>query len=192
MNRLFITISILAACMSHAQAQLPDGAKELISKLSNWELDRQADLQKEIQGKRNEVAKLLQAMLEQQTKSGDLEGALAIKQEIERIQLPLTEKPQEAEQAPADKPDSKAPELDWFVGQTWGAGGATTFAFEPEGKGVKNYRGVPSPMKWEILESGVVRVFGAGAPEFFRFKSRRRGEIAKTETFENSKEIQPE
>ncbi len=68
-----------------ALAELPEESATLIQKLNEWELEKQAELQTELQKKRQEVVAILQRQLEATTKAGDLDGALAIKKEIKRL-----------------------------------------------------------------------------------------------------------
>lgn len=76
-----ITLLSIVVC----SAQLPEESAELVRKLNSWELDQQAALKTAIAAKRSEVARLLAKKLEDATTSGDLDGALAIRQEIERL-----------------------------------------------------------------------------------------------------------
>ncbi|MEM9281129.1 MAG: C-type lectin domain-containing protein [Verrucomicrobiota bacterium] len=71
-----------------APCELPEGAATMVSKLAAWELDKQAELQAELQKKRDEVISVLEREMESTTRAGDLEGALAIKAEIERLRKP--------------------------------------------------------------------------------------------------------
>lgn len=99
----------------------------MISKLSQWELDKQAALQKEIRSKRDEVLGLLKKEMELMTRSGDLEGALAIRQEISRLEqnlLGTTEKKPSPAPAPEAKPRDDQPGYGAFdiknlQGTTW-------------------------------------------------------------------------
>ena len=83
MKKLLLTLSICLPLV--AVAQLPDRTSTLVKKLNEWELEKKALLQKEIEAKRAEVIKVLQQHQQETTKDGDLEGALAIKAEIERL-----------------------------------------------------------------------------------------------------------
>ena len=104
MKRNFTFLLFLCGFTSHVVAQLPEDAKELVSKLSSWELDRQAELQKEITEKRTEVVSVLQTTLERTTKSGDLDGALAIKKEIERLTPKKADTPKEKTTMTTEEP----------------------------------------------------------------------------------------
>jgi hypothetical protein len=66
-------------------SQLPEKSSQLVKKLNDWELERQVELQKEIAEKRAAVVSALQAQMIEVTKTGDLNGAMAIKAEIERL-----------------------------------------------------------------------------------------------------------
>lgn len=72
-----------------ATAQLPEKAGELVTKLQAWELEQQAALEKTIHEKRKQVIAALENELKVTTKSGDLEGALAIKKAIEDLAKPI-------------------------------------------------------------------------------------------------------
>ncbi len=92
--------------------ELPENAQELITKLNNWELDQQAELQQRIKAKREEVIKVLERMLQETTKTGDLDGAIAIKGEIERLHPPTESQVSTQQSAPPlGSPASKAVEL---------------------------------------------------------------------------------
>ena len=62
---------------------LPEETKELIESLENWESIQLEKYQDLVEAKRKEVVALMKAHLEKTTKTGDLEGALAIKEKIE-------------------------------------------------------------------------------------------------------------
>lgn len=72
-------------------SQLPEKAGDLVTKLKNWELEQQASFQKTIHEKRLQVVAALESELTLATKSGDLEGALAIKKAIEELAKPIYE-----------------------------------------------------------------------------------------------------
>ncbi len=104
-----IQILILAALFPVCGfGQLPESSAQLIKKLGDWELEKQAALEKEIAEKRAAVAKSLEAQLIEVTKSGDLDGALAIKAEIERLTLPAKSTEQKAKGAPGGDLNSDA------------------------------------------------------------------------------------
>ena len=79
-----LVVALLASAFC-ASAELPRESSELIKKLDDWEKQQREELKKKITEKRAEVSALLRAQLERTTKSGDLEGALAIKEELERL-----------------------------------------------------------------------------------------------------------
>jgi len=79
-------LSIIFFCIFSASfavfaqnSDLPPTAQELATKLQDWEAQQRASLEKEIEEKRVQVSEALNAQLEQATKDGDLDGALAIR-----------------------------------------------------------------------------------------------------------------
>lgn len=85
--KIFI-ISFLFALTSFALAELPEETASILEKLKAWELERQIELQEEIREKRSEVVEVLEKQLAATTKAGNLQGALAIKEELKRL-VPL-------------------------------------------------------------------------------------------------------
>lgn len=113
--RLLFLISILLFPIP-GFSQLPDVSKDLVNKLNEWEVEKTAQLQKEIEEKRRQVVALLQKQLAETTKSGNLEGALAIKKEIERL------KPQSKPQKTVNQvepPSRLSPIIDGNINLDW-------------------------------------------------------------------------
>ena len=112
--KTFPTITIFLAVPLLAIAEIPDQAKDILAKLSNWELDKQAELQREISDKRTEVVAVLERILEQRTRAGDLDGALSIRKEIDRLSpaAPSVTEPNEKEM-------KLTPFLDDNLNQEW-------------------------------------------------------------------------
>jgi len=92
-----------------AQAELPAGAKDLLGKLEAFEAQALKPAQEQIAGARKQAAALLEAEMVSATRAGDLEGALAIKQEMERLQRPVSVQVVEGE-APAEAVAETTPE----------------------------------------------------------------------------------
>jgi hypothetical protein len=82
-------VTLVAIVPLIGTSQLPEKAGDLVSKLKNWELEQQVSLQKTIHEKRQQVVAALEEELTLTTKSGDLEGALAIKKAIEELAKPI-------------------------------------------------------------------------------------------------------
>lgn len=83
--KILISSLLLALAIPTLHAELPAEAGDLLSKLASWEIDQQVELQKRIQEKRAEVSKFLERIVEERTKTGDLDGALAVKAKIEEL-----------------------------------------------------------------------------------------------------------
>jgi len=97
-----------------ASAELPPESAELTKKLRDWELEQQVELQQRIRTKRSEVAELLRKQLEVSTKAGDLDGALSIRKEIEKLTGPPTGNPTSSQ---SDKTHSEQEVQDWLSAQ---------------------------------------------------------------------------
>lgn len=65
---------------------MPVGAQDLTSKLEQWEVEQKSEYDARIQQKRLQVVQALNVALQNATKSGDLDGALAIRNYIQKIE----------------------------------------------------------------------------------------------------------
>ncbi len=103
-----ILVALLATVGAQDEKKLPTESQDLINRLADWELEKQAALQAEMKAKRAEVVAVLQRHLAHATKSGDLDGALAIRQKITEL-TPQPTKSVEQPQPPTPEPpkDSK-------------------------------------------------------------------------------------
>lgn len=97
-------LAVIVSLPFVVHGQLPQESADLISQLKNWELDQQVALQQEMKEKRKQVAAVLERHLEETTKAGDLEGALAIRKEIEKLSPPEVEEPKPKMGLGAQKP----------------------------------------------------------------------------------------
>jgi len=80
-------LSIFAAnALAQEEIPIPPEAKQLVDKLAEWELEKQIQLQTEVRAKREEVIKLLKNQLAQMTLAGSLDGAIAIRSTITRLE----------------------------------------------------------------------------------------------------------
>lgn len=70
---------------SQNSSKLPPKAAILIEQLNDWEKERRTELESEIDAKRQQVAQLLKGHQEEATKSGDLDGALVIRETIRML-----------------------------------------------------------------------------------------------------------
>lgn len=88
MKSLFYSLSILLiSFVSVAQElALPTASQELADRLNEWEAEQKAALEKRINDKRDQVIQVFSTQLENATKEGDLDGALAIRNYIESLQ----------------------------------------------------------------------------------------------------------
>ena len=65
---------------------LPSQAKEMADQLGEWEAQQRRALELKIEEKRKQVAKSMETFLESETKSGNLDGAIAIGAFIDTLQ----------------------------------------------------------------------------------------------------------
>jgi hypothetical protein len=88
---------------------MPREAQELSEKLSSWQAEARATLDKEIQDKTAQVIAALNSHLTQATKAGDLEGAIAIRNYITELQsrTRIAETPNEGEESHAPSAATK-------------------------------------------------------------------------------------
>ena len=120
-------------------AELPARSQDLIDKLNAWEIERKIDLQKEIKAKRTEVVRLLEAQLKETTKTGDLDAALEIKKEIEKL----------SEKGIGIRKPKNDDELAEFVrGTSWGFSSERILTFQEDGTVLKSW-GKMHP-KWTV------------------------------------------
>lgn len=108
---IIITAGLIAGYATGEDNNLPDESTILVNKLKDWELEKQNELEAEIQDKRLSVVAVLEQHLEAATKRGDLDGAIAIRKEIERLNS--------EESGELNVTSSKKENKDWFVGTRW-------------------------------------------------------------------------
>lgn len=118
---LFLSLALTLSLSKSLNAQLPQASADLVAKLGAWELEQQAALQKAVETKRAEVAALLEKQLQETSASGNLEEALAIRKEIERLS-PATLQPASAPPAPGSKFPADAVEFKGRHYKVLGAG----------------------------------------------------------------------
>ena len=81
-------------CASLVQGEeLPDESQKLLDQLSEWEFKERTLLEQKIAEKRKQVVEGLERHKETYTKRGDLEKALALRKEIEKLQKSDTRPP---------------------------------------------------------------------------------------------------
>jgi len=160
MKHTYTIIFLIASTATSLFAQLPKEADELVSKLSNWELDRQAELQKEIQAKRGEVVRLLERVLVETTKSGNLEGALAIKNEIERLSQTKLTQPEAAPPTVEEQVRLK----DYLIGSSWIASGSKIIFIDRKTARFVGSENKEREISYEIVDEGAFNIFWSSTP----------------------------
>ena len=96
-----IAVATILCSISQSKAEdthnLPPGAADLKIKLQKWEADKHEDLIAEIAEQRKKVAVALSRHLDKATKSGDLDGAIAIRKYISELNAADLKTPQNPE-----------------------------------------------------------------------------------------------
>lgn len=144
-------------------------AGEYISKLEIYEQEKLNALKKELWAKRVQVVGALKKEMAKVTKKGDLEGALAIKKEIERltgeIDLAAINSIKGKENEVAEKAGKKSKsamrkELEKrLVGTKWKDTGGAIYLFEKRGQLKATMPGqAAQDWEWKVEEPGKVRL----------------------------------
>jgi hypothetical protein len=119
--------------------------------------------------------KELTRLIEEYTKAGKLDEALAVKAELTKLTggtmtiLPTTSNVNAAELSQL---------RERFVGRTFVTPGGTHFTFQKDGTGTQTWSEGSESFKWEVLDARTVHAKLAGKQYFFWFESRFKGEIA--------------
>ena len=100
------------------QEKLPPESQTLIDKLTQYEVQIRKEAETKIEVKRKAVVTALQSHLQAQTKRGNLNGAIAIKEQIAKLTSESSAK-QPTKSTPLPKPDTRARLEKWLVGTTW-------------------------------------------------------------------------
>lgn len=160
----------------------------LITKLKKFESEKVEQLKSELREKRIRVGDILQTELETLTKEGDLDGALAVKTDIERLRGEIELEPTIAGPAPTRQQREELPEeeakkalKEFLIGRTMlfsNEGYLFEYHFEPEGKmrRIRNKEGEGvtevKSSEWKVVGANVADVVHSdGAVEKFTFTS---------------------
>lgn len=120
---------------------LPFDSLDVLMNLQDFEKAQREIAEKAIANKRELVIKVLRTHLQRETKSGDLDAALAIKKTIESLETEGTSNPEQAA-VPGDSLN--------LVGSRWigGQGKGTKIQFLKDGKMLLTVPGANSPWEW--------------------------------------------
>ena len=144
------------------ESKLPDQAKQLADKLTEWEADAQANLQKQIAEKRQQVISALQNHLASATKRRDLDGALAIRNYIASISPNDAGNRSDGDgkrQATTDNKNS-------LVGTFWkmtSDKGNMTLKFTSESEAIWTHGNYTGERVWKLVKEGEIEL--AGTPD---------------------------
>ena len=137
-----------------APSELPTEAALMIERLENWEENQERMYLQSVEKKRDEVAKVLDGILQEFTRQGKLAEALVIDKEIKKLRSPLiAAKTEEKKQPPSDP--------HWFVGETWEqvTRNEDTFTFQEDGTGTRFFKGDEYSFAWTLEGELVVMKF---------------------------------
>jgi hypothetical protein len=122
----------------------------------------------------------LTRLIDQYTKAGKLDEAIAVKSELARLTggaaMPL---PTTTAAAVTHTPGISQLR-DRFVGKTFVTPGGTHFTFNKDGTGTQRWSEGTDTFKWEVLDEKTVNAKLASKQYFFWFESRFKGEMADT------------
>jgi len=167
----FVSVSALSA----DEASLPKDAKELLSKLENFEHEQLAKAHAVISEKRAGVVGVLKSQMDRETRAGNLEGALALKGKIESLS---TEKFETAPSDASKAGNAPSKETAFFVGPVWFMGDEknpySSFKFEADGTGEKVFRGKPLELTWTMTPEGGLHIQIGKIEKHFIVDARRK------------------
>ena len=167
---------LLPLFAENKEVELPANAKILLQKLTAFEEEERRKYELAVSEKREQVAELLDRYLEDETKAGNLDGAMAIKARVEQLRDPDAAAPGEPESK--NEPGSQ-PREDWYLDRTWAIEGSPqAYTFKAGGVAWKNVNGQTTHInfEWKLMESGALEIRGENKPIYFWLDSSRRGE----------------
>jgi hypothetical protein len=145
-RHLTVILSLLA--WSQVNAEIPADAKILLDKLKSWEGEERAKLEERVQTKRKEVAKALQVQLERETRTGNLEQAVLIKNEINLL---LGDKEEEQEHVDKTALEKIIQGSTWYyIREPWAPNGTVKFDGENSTIEWAHKKGMKGLLKYEI------------------------------------------
>ncbi len=159
MRHLLMLLALIALPLHGAEApKLPAKAQEAMEKLEKSEGKLTADYKKSLNSERTKTIVDLQKAQKDVTKSGDLDGALAIKKQIEELQAKIAEDDDADLLGEKKMTPAKAVLGKWDFTKTNGVAG--TLEFKPDGNCIASVTAPVSfpyvPCKWEIKEDKVL------------------------------------
>lgn len=170
MKKLCLLICLLALPVFPLSAEenetsdieLPTEAALLIQKLDAWEENQERMYLQSVEKKREEVAKALDAILQEFTQRGKLAEALVIDKKIKKLRAPLVAVKSE------DQHES-LPDPNWFVGKTWEhvTRNEDTFTFHEDGTGTRVFEGNDYKFFWKLEGEFVEMKFDKSAMVLF-------------------------
>lgn len=159
MRHLLMLLALVALPLHGADApKLPAKAQEAMEKLEKSEGKLTAEYKKSLNAERGKTIADLQKAQKDVTKSGDLEGALAIKKQIEDLQAKIAEDDEGDLLGERRMTPAKAILGKWDFTKTNGVAG--TLDFKPDGNCIATITAPIAfpyvPCKWEIKEEKVL------------------------------------
>lgn len=183
--------AVLAASCAPLSAQddaageagkLPKNAAEVLGKMEQFETQTLLEAQVKIEKKRADVVRYLEKLMDEETRSGNLDGALAIRKEVGRLKALPSARPEVSKKvAPAgaevvakEEPEEGEPHAvvgRWTFKDQYGA--AMVREFTAEGKCVQYRAGRKEwSLDYEVVNAREVDVVFLGA---LKFRHKVRG-----------------
>ncbi len=173
-----IDLAAIGSLSGNKNERLEGKAGEYNKKLEEYERGELDALKKELWLKRVQVVGLFQAEMVKVSKQGNLEGALAIKKEIERLKGEIDlaaigslsgnkNEAAKAEGEAGNKKSKSAMRKDFekkLVGRKWKDPNGFIYQLEKRGKALMTVPGKPAQIwKWEVTEPGKVKFIYSSA-----------------------------
>ena len=170
------TILLFTLCLPFlgiCQESIPKDSGELLKKLEAYSAELRSETEAKIVQKENEVIDVLQKHLTRETKSGNLQSALALKNMIDTLKKGPAEK--EVLSLDSEAPSSNLERLPRsvreFIESKWGLSGGNKYSFEDDGTGESDIGG---DFTWIFEEPDLIRVTHDDSGNTATFKIGKR------------------
>lgn len=176
-----VALSLTERSTYSEDEKLPSDAKILLNKLAAFEEEEREKLETTLREKRKQVAEVLTKLQERETKAGNLDAGLTLREKIEA--LTGSAKAPSTTETTSLEPGA-APPQDWYIGQTWAVEGAPQeYTLNEGGSVAKLYKGqlMTTDYKWSLQKSGALKVEGENNPMYFWLDSASKGEMSLAE-----------
>ncbi|MDF1657910.1 MAG: hypothetical protein P1U58_09880 [Verrucomicrobiales bacterium] len=164
---------LILTCLSALSAEelLPTDSANLLAKLQNFEEEELAKAREKIGEKTLAVVEVLRSHLDRETRNGNLDAAVALKEQIEAMAKTTVSAELKNTPTPSNSTDSGTKETEkFYIGPVWrnSDNGVLTFQFSENGSGIKKYKDMPQPFTWVLTDEKItVSIPSNGAEKYF-------------------------